>query len=127
MNIGLVQWFSQKQSTVELSVFGAEFVVMKQGIDALKGLRYKLRMIGISTSDPSNIHEENMSVVSNTSRPESVLRKKSILVCHHVICESVAVGESLVLNVTDLIRRVLHGHRQKHLVSNILYDIHDNH
>ena len=42
VNIALVQWFSKKQSTVETSVFGAEFVAVKQGIDALRGLRYKL-------------------------------------------------------------------------------------
>ena len=43
MSTILVQWFSKKQSTVEISVFGTEFVIMKQGIDALRGLRYKLR------------------------------------------------------------------------------------
>ena len=41
INMVLVQWFSKKQSTVETSVFGAQFVAMKQGIDALRGLRYK--------------------------------------------------------------------------------------
>ena len=35
VNTALVQWLSKKQSTVETSVFGAEFVAMKQGIDAL--------------------------------------------------------------------------------------------
>ena len=39
-NIALVQWFSKEQSTDETPVWGAEFVVMKQGIDALRGLRY---------------------------------------------------------------------------------------
>ena len=73
-----MQWFSKKQSTVETLVFGAEFVTMKQGIDALQGLRYKLRMMGIPISGPSYIYGENMSVVHNTSRPESVLRKKSM-------------------------------------------------
>ena len=37
MNTALVQWFSKKQSTVETSVFGAEFVAIMQGIDALRG------------------------------------------------------------------------------------------
>ena len=37
----------KEQYTVETSVFGAEFVALKQGIDALRGLRYKLRMMGI--------------------------------------------------------------------------------
>ena len=77
----LVQWFSTKQSTVESLVFGAEFVVMKQGIDALRGLRYNLRIIGIPISSPSHIYGDNRSVVHNKSRPESVLRKKSNSVC----------------------------------------------
>ena len=36
VNAALVQWFSKKHSTVQTSVFGAEFVAMKQGIDALR-------------------------------------------------------------------------------------------
>ena len=35
VNTALLQWFLKKQSTVETSVFGAQFVAMKQGIDAL--------------------------------------------------------------------------------------------
>ena len=35
VDTALVQWFSKKKSTVETSVFGTEFVNMKQGIDAL--------------------------------------------------------------------------------------------
>ena len=96
MNMALVQWFSKKQSTVETPVFGNEFVAMKQGIDALKGLRYKLRMMGIPMYSPSYIYGDNMSVVNNKSRPESVLRKKSNSVCYHAVHESVAMGESLV-------------------------------
>ena len=67
----------KKQTTVEILVFGPEFVAMKQGIEALRGLRYKLRMMGIPISGPLYIHKDNMSVVHNTSRPESVLRNKS--------------------------------------------------
>ena len=56
MNNTLVQWFSKKQSTVETLVFGAEFVTMKQGIDAVRGLRCKLRMMGILICDPCYIY-----------------------------------------------------------------------
>ena len=55
LNISLVQWFSNNQSSLETSVFGTEFVSMKQGIDALRGLRYKLRMMGIPISTESTI------------------------------------------------------------------------
>ena len=92
----LVQWFSKKQSKVETSFFSADFVAMKQGIDALQGLRYKLRIMGIPISSPSYIYGNNMSVVYNTSRPELVLRKKSNWVCCHALHESGSMGESLV-------------------------------
>ena len=124
VNMALLQWFSKKQSTVETSVFGAEFVAMKQGIYALRGLRYKLRMIGIPISGPSYIYGDNMPVVPNTSRPESVLRKKSMLVCCHAVHESVLMGEFLIghipskENVADLRTKVLYGHKTRYLVSN---------
>ena len=127
-----MQWFSKKQSTVETSVFGTEFVAIKQGIDALRDLRYKLKMMGIPTLGPSHIYGDNMSIVYNTSRQESVLRKKSNLVCYHTVHESVSVSESLAVhipskkNVTDLMTKVLYGQKRRYLVSNILCDVHDN-
>ena len=46
-------------------MFGAEFVAMKQSIGALRSLKYKIKMTGISTSDSSHIYENNMSVHQN--------------------------------------------------------------
>ena len=118
VNTTLVHWFSKKQSTVETSVFYVEFITMKQGIDVLGGLRYKLRMMSILTSGPSFIYGDNMSVVCNTSRPEPVLKKKSNSVCYHTVHQSVAMKESLVghmpskENVTDMMRKVLSGQKR---------------
>jgi hypothetical protein len=42
----------KKQPTIETSVFGAEFVAMKHGIEKLRGLRYKIRMMGFPRLDP---------------------------------------------------------------------------
>ena len=50
VNTTLVQLFSKNQSALETSIFGAEFVAMKQEVDALRGLRYKLRMMVIPIS-----------------------------------------------------------------------------
>ena len=77
MNTSLIQWMSKKQPTIQTSVFGAEFVAMKHGTETLHGLRYKLRMMGISIKGPSYIYEDNMSVIHNTQRPESTMRKKN--------------------------------------------------
>jgi hypothetical protein len=77
LNMAKIVWFSKRQPTVESSVFGAEFVAMKNGIENCCGLRYKLRMMGVALIGPIYIYGENMSVVHNTQRPESVLKKKS--------------------------------------------------
>ena len=131
INTALIQWLSKKQSTVETSVFGAEFVAMKHGIEVLRGLRYKLRMMGVSISGPTFIYGDNMSVIHNTQRPESTLKKKSNAICYHAVRESVAMGESLTAhiptdrNVADLLTKLLYGQRRKSLVSEILFDIYD--
>lgn len=93
----LVQWFSKKQSTIEMSVF-SEFVAMKHGIDTLRGLRCKLWMMGILISGPSCIYGDNQSVVHITYRLESVLRKINNTVCYHVH-DSVTMEESLVEHI----------------------------
>ena len=52
MNTALIQWLSKKQPIIETSVFGAEFVAMKHGIETLRGVRYKLKMMGIPIEGP---------------------------------------------------------------------------
>jgi hypothetical protein len=46
-NLAPIIWLSKQQVTIETSVFGAEFVAIKHGINTLGGLRYKIRMMGI--------------------------------------------------------------------------------
>ena len=106
---------------------------MKHGIDALRGLRYKLRMIGSPISSPSYISGDNVAAVHNTFKPASVLRKKSNSVSYHTVHESVALRESLVEhicsmeNVADLMTKVLYGHKRRYLFNTILYNTHDDH
>jgi hypothetical protein len=37
-NVALIDWVSKKQATIETSVFGAELIAMKHGIEKLQGL-----------------------------------------------------------------------------------------
>jgi hypothetical protein len=76
-NMAPIVWFSKCQPTVESSVFGAEFVAMKNGIETCRGLRYKLRMMGVTLSGPTYVCGYHVYVVHNTQRHESVLKKKS--------------------------------------------------
>ena len=38
LNTALIDWLSNKQATIESSVFGAEFIAMKTGVEALRGI-----------------------------------------------------------------------------------------
>ncbi len=87
MNTALIQWFSKQQATIEMSVFGAEFLAMKIGMELLRGLQYKLRMMGVGISGPSYIYGDNMLVIPNTQQPESMLKKKSNSICYHAVQE----------------------------------------
>ena len=48
LKIALIDWLSKKQATIKGSVFGAEFFAMKTGVEALRGISYKLRMMGVT-------------------------------------------------------------------------------
>ena len=106
---------------------------MKHGIEKLRGLRYKLRMMGIPLTGPSYKFGDNKSQVTNATIPESTLKKKYTSICYHAVQESVAMGESLITHIrsddnsSDLMTKIIHGTNRRRLVGNILYDIYDDH
>ena len=131
-NLALIQWISKRQPTIETSVFGAEFVAMKHGIEILRGLRYKLRMMGVPLTGPSFVYGDNKSQVTNCSVPESTLKKKSHSICYHAIRESVAMGETRIThistgdNLADPLTKCTFGAKRRRLLGNILYDLYDD-
>jgi hypothetical protein len=131
-NMATIVWFSKRQPTVESSVFGAEFVAMKNCIETCRGLRYKLRMMGVALSGPTFVNGDNISVVHNTQRSESVLKKKSNSICYHAVRESAAMGESIighvpsVDNTADICTKVVpSGQERNHLIRLLLHDLCD--
>ena len=105
---------------------------MKHGMEHIRGLRYKLRMMGVPVEGPAYVYGDNMSVIYNTSRPESTLKKKANSVCYHAIRESAAMGEVITTHVptqnnpADICTKVISGgQKRNHLVSLILYDLAD--
>ena len=132
LNCALVQWLSKKQATIETSVFGTEFVAMKIGMESLRGLRYKLRMMGVPIWGPLLIYGDNMAVIHNTQQHESTLKKNSNSIAYHAVRELVAMGESLSghvgtnSNVADLATKVLVGKKRRSMENKLLYNIYDD-
>ena len=105
---------------------------MKTGVEALRGIRYKLRMMGVPLTGPTYLYGNNMSAIYNTSRPESTLKKKSNSICYHAVHEAVVSGKCLTThcrngdNYSDMMTKVLYRQKKQDNVSRILYDIWDH-
>eukprot|EP00804_Cyclotella_cryptica_P014188 CCRYP_005613-RA/>CCRYP_005613-RA protein AED:0.39 eAED:0.39 QI:0/-1/0/1/-1/0/1/0/105 len=102
---------------------------MKHDIENLRGNRYKLRMMGVPVKGATYVYGDNMYVVTNSSKPESTLKKKSNSICYHAVREAVAMGEALVAhiptrkNLADLFTKVLYGQARRFLVNRMLWDV----
>ena len=62
----------------------------------IEGLRYNLRMFGVTIDGPSDVFCDNQSVVSNVSIPSSVLNKKHNYICYHRVREAHTAGKIIV-------------------------------
>lgn len=81
----LIYWTSKKQTSIETSFFGSEFTVMKHATEYIRGLRYKLRAIGIPVTECAFVYGDNQSVLVNSSVPDSMLKKKSNSYTYHFV------------------------------------------
>ena len=77
VNRALICWNSKKQNSVESSSFGSEFMAMKACCEYIRGLRYKLRMLGIPVNGPALISGDNQSVLANTTILDSNLKRRT--------------------------------------------------
>ncbi len=88
---------------------------MKAGVETQQGICYKLCIMGIPVDGATHIYGDIMSVINNTSDPESILKNNNNNMCYHTVHESIAMGESLTTNIdgnenpTDLFSKVLCG------------------
>jgi len=115
---------------VETSSFGSEFMAMKHCAEYVKGLRFKLRMMGIPCDGPTLIYGDNQSVIKNSSIPESVLNKKSNSIAYNFVREGSAMGAWRIAyistkdNVADLLTKCLpSGEKRMKFVRMILHHI----
>ena len=130
LNCAPIYWWSKKQNSVESSSFGSKFIAMKQCCEYVCGLRYKLRIMGIPCEDPTFIYGDNQSVLSNTTIPDSMLKKKSQSIAYHFVQEGAAQDEwrtnyiNTHENEADLLTKQLpSGEKRKSFVRRLLHHI----
>ena len=130
LNRAPIVWFSKKQNSIETSSFGSEFTAMKIGVEISEGLRYKLRMMGVPLTGSTHVKADNMSVVTNSSLPESTLKKKSNSIAYHYVRERAASAASGAIavsyeptdsNPADMLTKIQPGPVRKRLVAGVLF------
>ena len=127
INKAPIIWHSKRQNTVEASTFGSEITAMKNAVELIEALRYKLRMFGVPIEGPTNIFCDNEAVTKNCGIPESTLRKKHHSIAYHRNREAVAAGtcriakEDTATNLADLFTKVLSQIRREELLDKFTY------
>ena len=69
LNQAPIYWFSKRQNGVECSTFGSEFIAMKQRCEYVRGVWYKLRMMGIPVIG-CFLYGYNQSLLCHTCIPD---------------------------------------------------------
>ena len=86
LNVGHIQVFLFLLLVPQLSgiaSIGSEFVAARIAVKLIESLRYKLRMFGVPIEGATNVYCDNDSVVNNSTKPESTLKKKHNGIAYH--------------------------------------------
>ena len=127
INKAPIIFYSKRQNSVETSTFGSEFMAMKQAVELLKSLRYKLRMFGVPMEGPASVYCDDEAVYKNVANPSSVLSKKMHSISYHFFREAVAADivriakEDTSTNLLDLFTKILSKTRRDKLLDKLMY------
>ena len=120
-------WLSKRTNTVETSTFGSEIVALRNAVEMIEGLRYKLRMFGVPLEGATNVFCDNEAVTKNCSIPESTLQKKHHSINYHRNREAVAAGtiriayEDSTTNLADGFTKVLPVNKRIMIFDKFMY------
>ena len=70
-----VEWGAWKQSTVENTTYGSEFVAARTGVDKTIDLQFTLQAMGVPVEEPSWMLGDNQSVLTSSNIPHSTMSK----------------------------------------------------
>jgi hypothetical protein len=100
---GLVSWFSKKQTTVALSSTESELIALVEATKETQWFREFFRELGFKVSKPTQIDQDNQSVIAIAINPIQHSRIKHMEVKNHYIRENVENGSiKLVYCPTEL-------------------------
>ena len=81
---------SKRQDTVETATYGSEFVAARVATEQIMDLRNTLRYLGVPVEERTYMFGDNNSVVTSSTLPRSVLKKRHQLLAYHRVREAIA-------------------------------------
>ena len=88
-------------------------MALKNGVELVKALRYKLIMFGAPIEGKNEIYSDNEAFYKNCSITELTLRNKHHIIAYHINLEAVAAGtcriakEDPKTNISDFFTKIL--------------------
>ena len=90
MNQTPIDSTSKRQDTVETATYGSEFVAARVATEQIMDLRNTLRYLGVPVEERTYMFGDNNSVVTSSTLPHSVLKKRHQLLAYHRVREAIA-------------------------------------
>ena len=110
-----VYFMSKRQGAIETSTYGAEFCAMRSAVEEVQSVRYMLHCLGVKVKHTSLVCGDNKGVIQNCTIPESLLKKKHIVIASHKTREAAAAGIihpikiMSINNFADILTKALGG------------------
>eukprot|EP00957_Ditylum_brightwellii_P001429 111734-Ditylum_brightwellii.AAC.2 len=87
-----IDWFFNRQNTVETATYGSEFAAARTAVDQIDDLHYTLCMLSVPVTGPSRMFGDNLSVVKSATMPSGKLLKHQNILNFHRVREAQFVG-----------------------------------
>ena len=87
-----VSWSSKRQTSIQTSNYGAEFMAGKTACKEAISLRYILRCLGVRIKGQTNLYGDNKGMLQSSMLIDSECKKLHLAIAHHKMRECVAAG-----------------------------------
>jgi len=100
---------------------------MRIAVEMLEALRYKMQMFGVPLDGPANVFCDNQLVVTNSTVPDSMLRRKHNSIAYHRVRQAVTANTIRIAylhsksNNADVLTKQLPGPDLWSIMLNILW------
>ena len=106
-----VTWSSKRQTSIQTSSYGAEFMAGKTAHEEAISIRYMLSCLGVRIKGPTILYGDNQGMIQSSTLIDSECKKKHITIAYNKMQECVAakivnpVKVGIEMNLSDVLTK----------------------